>query len=102
MRHARALDQLDDEHYARVEAIILDLQLSISSVKRANGCLDLETVRNIRARAAETLAHADFRVAELRADLWQTRRLGERRRDLTLLLQEPAPIENLARSLRVG
>jgi hypothetical protein len=102
MRHAHVLDELTDDQYARVESVILDLQLSISSVKRANGCLDLPTVRNIRARAAETLAQADVRVADLHTDLWQRRRLGERRRDLTLLLQEPAPIEHLARSLRVG
>lgn len=102
MRHARVHDKLIDEQYARVESVILDLQLSISSVRRANSCLDLQTVRSIRARAAETLAQAERRVAKLSAESWQTRRLGERRRTLTLLLQEPAPIEDLARCLRVG
>lgn len=102
MRHRRVPDSLLDEQYERIESLILDLQLGISSVRRANGCLDLETVRDIRARAAETLAQADARSAEISADSWQRKQLGERRRDLTVLLQEPAPIELLARSLRVG
>lgn len=102
MRHARAPDHMSDDQYARVESVLLDLQLSISSVRRANSCLDLETVRSIRARAAETLAHAERRLGRLRAESWQARRLSERRRDLDLLLREAAPIELLARSLRVG
>ena len=102
MRHAHVFEQPIDEQYARVESVLLDLQLSISSVRRANSCLDLETVRDIRARAAETLARAERRLVALRAESWQTRRLRERQRALSLLLQEPAPIEHLARSLRVG
>jgi hypothetical protein len=103
MRHAPAIHQLDDErHYARVESIILDLQLSIASVRRANGCLDLETVRRIRAHAAETLGHAESTLAQFRPYPSQTQRVADKRRALCLLLREPAPIEHLARSLRVG
>ncbi len=86
----------------RVEAAILDLQLSISSVRRANVCLDLHTVRAGAREAAETLAQVELRLTKLHTEAWQKRRLGDRHRTLTLLLQEPAPIEHLARSLRVG
>jgi hypothetical protein len=102
MRHARVHNKSIDDEYARVESAILDLQLSISSVRRANVCLDLHTVRAVRTRAAETLAQFDVRLTKLHTEAWQKKRLGERQRTLTLLLQEPAPIEDLARFLRVG
>jgi hypothetical protein len=102
MRHARVHDHSADDQYARVESAILDLQLSIASVRRANVCLDLHTVRAVRTRAAETLAQVELRLTNLHTETWQKRRLGERRRTLALLLEEPAPIEHLARSLRVG
>jgi len=88
--------------YARVESLILDLQLSISSVRRANGCLDLETVQGIRGRAGRTLQKADQMLKRFHADPSQARRLAERREALVALLSEPAPIENLAQTLRVG
>lgn len=91
-----------EQHYARVEEIILDLQLSISSVHRANGCLDLGTVRQIRAGAAETLRNADAILTRYRAEPAQAQRIAERRSSLAMLLTEPAPIERLARTMRVG
>jgi len=91
-----------EQHYARVEWTILDLQLSISSVHRANGCLDLGTVRQIRASAAETLRNADTILARYHAEPAQAQRIAERRSSLAMLLTEPAPIERLARTMRVG
>jgi hypothetical protein len=91
-----------EQHYARVEWIILDLQLSISSVRRANGCLDLGAVQHIRAGAAQTLRNADVILARYHAEPAQAQRIAERRRSLAMLLREPAPIENLARTMRVG
>lgn len=92
----------DQHHYARVEWIILDLQLSIASVRRANGCLDFGTVRQTRAKAAETLKNVDRILTEVRAEPSQARRIAERQRSLDTLLREPSPIEHLARTLRVG
>ena len=92
----------DEQHYAHIESLILDLQLSVSSVRRANACLDLDIVRRIRARASATLERVELRLPEAQPDPLQARRLAERRRALTLLLREPAPIEQLARCLRVG
>jgi hypothetical protein len=91
-----------NEQYARVESVILDLQLSISSVRRANGCLDLDTVQGIRGRAGRTLRNADRILSRFRADPSQARRVAERRGALVALLSEPAPIEHLAQTLRVG
>jgi hypothetical protein len=91
-----------EQHYARVEWIILDLQLSISGVHRANGCLDLGTVRQIRAAAAETLRNADAILRRYQAEPSQAQRIAERRRSLAMLLEEPAPIERLARTMHVG
>src|SRR5262245_22729312 len=89
MRHSRAPHEQPDgeQHYARVEAIILDLQLGISSVSRANGCLDLNTVRTIRARAARTLEHVDAVLVQSQPDTWQKLRVTERRRALMQLLR---------------
>ena len=96
-------DQITDQrHYARVEWVILDLQLGIASVRRANGCLDLGTVQRTRARAAETLRNIDLILAQVRAEPSQAQRIAERRRSLDTLLRELAPIERLARTLRVG
>ena len=97
-------DQITDQrHYARVEWVILDLQLGIASVRRANGCLDLGTVQQrTRARAAETLRNIDLILAQVRAEPSQAQRIAERRRSLDTLLRELAPIERLARTLRVG
>jgi hypothetical protein len=91
-----------EQQYARVESVILDLQLGISSVSRANGCLDLDTVRQIRARAAKTLDGIDTRLAQFCPDTWQKQRVTDRRRTLAQLLREPAPIERMAQSMRVG
>src|SRR5690349_23405347 len=90
-----------EQHYARVESVIIDLQLGISSVSRANACLDLDTVRQIRARAAKTLDGIDTRLAQFQPDTWQKQRVTERRRALSQLLREPAPIERVAQSMRV-
>ena len=92
----------DDRFYERVESMILDLQLSISSVTRANGCLDLDTVRQIRAHATQTLGTIDVMLARAPVDPWQAARVAERRRVLSRVLHEPAPIEQLARTLHVG
>lgn len=103
MRQGAALQHSSDEqNYARVESIILDLQLSIASVGRANGCLDLDTVQRIRAHAAATLGNSTSTLKQIRTDAVQAQRVAERRRALERLLREPAPIENLARSLHVG
>jgi hypothetical protein len=103
MRTSCAIHQPSDgQRYACVESLILDLQLSLSSVRRANGCLDLDTVRRIRAYAFETLERVDLRMARTPPDPQQARRISERRRALTQLLHEPAPIEQLARTLHVG
>jgi hypothetical protein len=104
MRQARTQYDLfmRERQYARVEWIILDLQLGISSVSRANGCLDLDTVRQIRAGAAESLRNADRLLAQFSAEPSQAQRLADRRRSLAKLLGEPAPIERLARTLHVG
>lgn len=91
-----------EQHYARVESMIIDLQLGISSVSRANSCLDLDTVRQIRARATKTLNGVDVTLAQFQPDTWQKLRVTERRRALTQLLGEPAPIERMAESMRVG
>lgn len=90
------------QHYARVEWAILDLQLSISSVKRANDCLDLDTVRQTRQRAAQTLNHSHQILEQFGAEPSQARRAARQRECLATLLQEPSPIEQLARTLRVG
>jgi hypothetical protein len=103
MRASRAIHETSDgRHYAHVESLILDLQLSVSSVRRANGCLDLDIVRRIRAHASETLERVELRLTYAQPDPLQARRLAERRRALASLLREPAPIEQLARSLHVG
>jgi len=94
--------RIRDQQYARVESMILDLQLGISSVSRANGCLDLDTVRQIRARAAKTLDGVETTLSQFHPDTWQKQRVTERRRTLTQLLREPAPIERMASSMRVG
>ena len=91
-----------EQHYARVEWIILALQLSISSVHRANGCRDLGTVRQIRAGAAETLRNADAMLTRYQAEPSQAQRIAERRRSLAKLMGEPAPIERLALTMHVG
>jgi hypothetical protein len=103
MRASRAIHEpADEQHYARIESFILDLQLSVSSVRRANTCLDLDIVRRIRARASATLERVELRLTQAQPDPLQARRLAERRRALAQLLREPAPIEQLARSLHVG
>lgn len=95
--------QLTDEQlYARVEWMILDLQLGISSVTRANRCLDLDTVRRVRAQAAKTLEGIDAMLARAHVDSSQAKTVAERRQALSRMLREPAPIEQLARTLRVG
>jgi hypothetical protein len=90
------------QHYARIEWAILDLQLSISSVKRANDCLDLDTVQRTRQRAAETLNHSHQILEKLGAEPAQARRAAKQRECLAMLLREPSPIEQLARTLHVG
>jgi hypothetical protein len=101
--HQPALRPLTDERfYERVESIILDLQLSISSVTRANACLDLDTVRQIRAHASQTLGNIDETLAHAHVDPWQAERVAQRRKVLSQALREPAPIEQLARVLHVG
>lgn len=101
-RSRSANDLIDEQQYARVESLILDVQLSVASVRRANACLDLETVQRIRADACETLKRVDSQMGRVRPEPVQARRLAERRRTLVSLLREPAPIEQLARSLHVG
>jgi len=92
----------DPRRYARVEWLILDLQLGISSVRRADDCLDLETVRRTRLRAAATLRSADVLLAQLQVEPSQARRIAEQQQRLGALLRDPAPIERLARILRVA
>ena len=93
---------MNQQHYARVEWAILDLQLSISSVWRANSCLDLDTVQRTRAKAAATLSHSDIILKKFGGEPSQLARAAEQRKRLAALLAEPAPIEQLARILRVA
>jgi hypothetical protein len=102
MRPSAPHQLTDEQLYARAESMILDLQLGISSVTRANRCLDLDTVRRIRAQAAKTLGRIDTMLAQSRIDVRQARAMSERRQALSRILHEPAPIEQLARTLRVG
>jgi hypothetical protein len=103
MRRSRLLNEVQSQQeYEQMEQLILNLELSIDSVRRANGCFDLQTVQSIRSRAMQTLAKVGRLPRQAGLPPEQAARMASHHRALNALLSEPAPVQRLARSMHVG